>query len=113
MTKRTLEALETIIDEMQYLVEHPRIQQKTWVAKGKTWLPTLHHAKEDLEKLQQPHDFATEAYQSLIAVFEQIGLSIQKRDTTSWGYSWHDEPLKGAFSSVSQAVESALKERIK
>jgi hypothetical protein len=36
---RTVEAMEKMIAEMQYLVEHPRIQQKTWVASGRRWLP--------------------------------------------------------------------------
>lgn len=35
-------ALEKIMQEMQNLVAHPRIQQKTWVAQAKTWLPLLH-----------------------------------------------------------------------
>jgi hypothetical protein len=35
------EALRRIIEQIQYLVDHPRIQQKTWVANGKTWLPIL------------------------------------------------------------------------
>ncbi|MBK9746005.1 MAG: hypothetical protein IPO91_04425 [Chloroflexi bacterium] len=34
-------ALERIIQEIRYLVDHPRIQQRTWVASGKTWLPLL------------------------------------------------------------------------
>lgn len=37
----TVAALERIIQEIRYLVDHPRIQQRTWVASGKTWLPLL------------------------------------------------------------------------
>ncbi|MBK9745999.1 MAG: hypothetical protein IPO91_04395 [Chloroflexi bacterium] len=37
----TVAALERIIQEIRYLVDHPRIQQRTWVGSGKTWLPLL------------------------------------------------------------------------
>lgn len=37
----TLAALERVMQEMQHLVAHPRIQQRTWVAQAKTWLPIL------------------------------------------------------------------------
>lgn len=37
-----LNALELVIQEVRYLVEHPRIQQRTWVASGTRWLPLLH-----------------------------------------------------------------------
>lgn len=102
-TKRTIEALETMIAEMQFLVEHPRMQQKRWVAKGKTWLPVLHNAKEDL---------AIESYRAIMAVFERLGLSIRKRDAKTWGYSWNGEALKGAFPSIAETMEAALKERL-
>lgn len=38
---KTIAALEQVMQEIQHLVAHPRIQQRTWVAKGKTWLPIL------------------------------------------------------------------------
>ncbi|MBN8640071.1 MAG: hypothetical protein J0M07_32465 [Anaerolineae bacterium] len=41
MNPNTVAALERIIQEIRYLVDHPRIQQRTWVASGKTWLPLL------------------------------------------------------------------------
>lgn len=47
--KRTIAALEKMMQEMQFLVDHPRMQQRNWVAKGREWLPILRHAKEDLE----------------------------------------------------------------
>lgn len=37
----TIIALERIMLEMQNLVAHPRIQQRTWVARAKEWLPLL------------------------------------------------------------------------
>jgi hypothetical protein len=45
---RTVAALQKMIIEIQYLVDHPRMQQRNWVAKGRTWLPILQHAIEDL-----------------------------------------------------------------
>lgn len=38
----TVAALARIIQEIRYLVENPRIQQRTWVASGKEWLPLLY-----------------------------------------------------------------------
>lgn len=38
----TVAALERLMLEMQNLVAHPRIQQRTWVARAKEWLPLLH-----------------------------------------------------------------------
>jgi len=35
-------ALERLMQDMQHLVDHPRIQQRTWVASGKEWLKLLH-----------------------------------------------------------------------
>lgn len=37
----TVAALERLMLEMQNLVAHPRIQQRTWVARAKEWLPLL------------------------------------------------------------------------
>lgn len=37
----TILALERLMQEIQHLVDHPRIQQRTWVASGKRWLPIL------------------------------------------------------------------------
>lgn len=50
-SKRTIAALEKMIQEMRFLVDNPRMQQKRWVALGRTWLPTLYQAKEDLARL--------------------------------------------------------------
>jgi hypothetical protein len=48
MTQQTSEELQKIIEEMTYLVKHPRIQQKTWVANAKRWLPVLRIAQSQL-----------------------------------------------------------------
>jgi hypothetical protein len=48
---RTIAALEKMIHEMQFLVDHPRMQQRNWVASGKIWLPILRHAIEDLSRV--------------------------------------------------------------
>lgn len=37
----TIAAFERIMLEMQNLIAHPRIQQRTWVARAKEWLPLL------------------------------------------------------------------------
>ena len=110
--ERTIQDLETVMEEMQFLVDHPRMQQKRWVAKGKVWLPILQNAKEDLQHCTEPHDMAIEGYQAIMDVLSKLGLEVKKRDATSWGYSWHGEPLKGGFASQTQAIEAALSERL-
>ena len=110
---RTVAALEQMIEDMQFLVDNPRMQQRRWVAKGKEWLPTLHNAVEDLQQDVSQQDFVLESYQSLLAVFEHIGLQIEKRDETTWGYRWHDGVLKGTHPSRTAALEAALRERLK
>lgn len=50
---RTIAAIQKMIIEMQYLVDHPRMQQRNWVARGREWLPVLHHAIEDLSQADQ------------------------------------------------------------
>lgn len=47
-SKYLIDDLEKLIHEMQYLVDHPRIQQKTWVANGRKWLPILHRIKGEI-----------------------------------------------------------------
>lgn len=62
----TIAALERIIQEIRYLVDHPRIQQRTWVASGKQWLPLLQiiHGEltgrsDDLPAVTLPEDEET------------------------------------------------------
>jgi len=43
--------LSEIIEQIEYFIEHPRIQQKRWVARGKEWLPTLRHARDIISLL--------------------------------------------------------------
>ncbi len=109
---RTIDALEKMIAGMQYLVDHPRMQQRNWVASGQQWLPILQHAKEDLQREVTHNDFVAESYQELLAALERVGLKIVKRDNMSWGYRWHGDVAVGAFVSRSAAVEAALRERI-
>lgn len=109
---RTIAALEKMIEEMQYLVEHPRMQQRNWVAKGRIWLPVLQHAKEDLQHEVAQQDFVTEAYQSLLLALERIGLKVEKRDETNWGYRWYDGSLTGAYPTRAEAIEAGLRERL-
>ncbi|MGB7340752.1 MAG: hypothetical protein WBC91_17775, partial [Phototrophicaceae bacterium] len=93
---RTIKALDNVMEEMQHLVDHPRMQQRNWVAKGKEWLPVLQHAKEDLQRDVDHNDFVVDAYQGVLEAIKAIGLTIEKRDATSWGYRWHDDQLTGA-----------------
>jgi hypothetical protein len=109
---RTVAALAEIIEVMQNLVNHPRVQQRRWVALGKTWLPILQHAKEDLEREVTQYDLVAESHQSILAALQRLGLQIEKRDATSWGYRWHGDMLKGTFSSRADAIEAALRERL-
>ncbi len=49
----TAAALRQIIESIRYLVDHPRIQQKTWVASGKKWLPVLEIVYGELSNEQR------------------------------------------------------------
>jgi len=106
-------ALENVIEEMRFLAEHPRMQQRNWVAKAGQWLPVLQHAKEDLQREVRQHDFVAETLQGLLSALERVGLRIEKRDEASWGYCWHSGVLKGAYATRAEALEAALKERLK
>lgn len=109
---RTVAAIEKMIEDMQFLVEHPRMQQKRWVAKGKEWLPILEQAKEDLQRDVHQHDFVLDSYQALIGVLASLGLTIEKRDATSWGYSWHGGSLEGVYPTQAAAVEAGLRAKL-
>jgi hypothetical protein len=108
---RTIAAIEKMMNEMQYLVDHPRMQQRNWVAKGREWLPVLEHTKEDLQREVQQNDFVIDSHQALLGALAAIGLTVEKRDGTSWGYRWHKGTLEGAFPTQAAAVEAGLRER--
>jgi len=108
---RIAEAIEKMMNEMQYLVDHPRMQQRNWVAKGREWLPVLQHTKEDLQREVQQNDFVIDSHQSLLGALAAVGLKVEKRDTTSWGYRWHGDTLMGAFPTQAAAVEAGLRAR--
>lgn len=110
--QRNLAELEQMIKEMQYLVDHPRMQQRNWVASGKRWLPILEHMVEGLQSEVNQFDYVAEAYQSLMAALGKVGLQILKRDGATWGYRWHNGDIKGTFPSRAAAVEAALRERL-
>ncbi len=110
---RTVEAIEKMMETMQYLVDHPRMQQRNWVAAGRRWLPVLQHAKEDLQRGVIQHDNATETANSLLSALARVGLAVEKRDAETWGYRWHDGALTGSYLTRADAVEAGLKERIK
>jgi hypothetical protein len=110
--KRTVAALEKVMEEIQFLVDHPRMEQRNWVAKGKQWLPILQHAKEDLQREVNQQDFVNESYQGFLVSLARLGLKIEKRDEHTWGYRWFDEPLIGAYPTRATAMEAALKIRL-
>ena len=109
---RTIEALQKIIETMQYYVDHPRIQQRNWVASGRQWLPTLHHAIEDLQRSVDHYETATEHVGSLLSAIARLGLTVEKRDANAWGYRWHGGELTGSYLTRADAIEAGLKERL-
>src|SRR5690606_29387185 len=109
---RTAAAIEKMMQEMQYLVDHPRMQQRNWVAKGREWLPVLQQAQEDLQSDVQQHDFVLDAHQALLSSLASVGLKVEKRDTITWGYRWHNGNLEGAFPTQAAAVEAGLRARL-
>jgi hypothetical protein len=111
-SKRTLEGLETMIQEIQYFLDHPRTQQNRWVAKGHTWIPVLRHAKEDLQTEIDHYDIMIEAYQAIWTALKAVGLEIKQRDRTTWAYTWNGAPLVGVYASRAEALEAALRERV-
>lgn len=108
---RLLAELETLITQMQYLVEHPRMQQRNWVANGKVWIPILDHIKSYLASEKDDYAVLSEAHQALLESLKRGGLDVQKRDKSTWGYSWHGTALVGAYASQAQAIEAALREK--
>jgi hypothetical protein len=111
--KRSIEDLDKVIGAMQNLHDHPRMQQRNWVTASKSWLPILNRVKEDLVHPTAAHDLLNETFASVIESLERIGLTIDKRDATTWGYRWHGGIVKGAYPSRAQAIEAALRERLR
>lgn len=109
---QTIAELTRILEEMEYLVAHPRIQQKTWVAKGKTWLPILRIARQDLQRDVTHEAITSEVHHGFLMALERVGLRLEMRDATSWGYRWFSGDLKGAYATRGDAVEAALRERL-
>ena len=109
---RTAAALDNIIRQMEYLVEHPRIQQSEWVYQGKGWLPTLRQARTDLLAENDIYQHLVEAHQAVWDALRRLGLEVRQRDRATWAYSWHGTPLVGAYPSQAQALEAALRERL-
>jgi hypothetical protein len=98
-----------MIKEMQFLVSHPRMQQRNWVEKGHEWLPVLQYAIEDLERDNDEQNLTGEAYQGLILALERAGLKVEKRESRSWGYRWQGGELQGVFSTRTEALETAIR----
>jgi hypothetical protein len=112
LTSRLISELEKLMEQMQYLVDHPRMQQRNWVAQGKVWLPILGHVKTHLLAEKKDSDYVSEAHQALLDSLQRVGLEVKQRDRTTWGYSWNGTILIGAYSSQAQAVEAALRAKL-
>lgn len=111
-SKRTLDELEQMIKDIRYFLDHPRIQQNRWVAKGTTWIPILERTREELRSEIEHYAVIADAYQSIWSMLHRVGLKIHQRDRTTWAYSWNDTALVGAFASRTEALEAALHEKI-
>jgi hypothetical protein len=59
LNSNTLAALERVMQEIKNLVDHPRIQQRTWVARGKEWLPILQIVHGELTGQTEPSPIVT------------------------------------------------------
>jgi hypothetical protein len=90
--------------EIQHFIDNPRIQQRRWVERGRTWLPLLQQARAYLVRLAGPPPAAP-------APPAPVGLEIRPRDGAGWGYRWGDRPLEGTFPDFAQALEAALRNR--
>lgn len=82
---RTITAIEKMMNKMQYLVDHPEIQHNR-IVKGREWLPVPQHTKEDLQREVQQNDFLLDSHQALLGALASVGLTVEKRDSTSCDY---------------------------
>lgn len=99
--------LEQIMAEIQHFLEHPRIQQRRWVEKGRGWIPILQQARAHLLAQAGRSEVAQSPVQSL----HRAGLEVRPRDQATWGYSWNGATLAGAYSTMTQALDAALRDQ--
>jgi len=109
---RTLDELDQMMKDIQYFLDRPRTQQKRWVAKGATWIPIIERTKKELHSEVEHYAVIADAYQSIWSMFRRLGLEIHQRDRTTWAYSWHGTALIGAFASRTEALETALRDKL-
>lgn len=112
-SKRTLQALGVVIEEMQNLHDRPRMQQKNWVSKSTSWLPILKHAQEDLAAMIDPFIILAESHQAVLDSLRSLGLQVHQLTPEIWAYSWNEGEKVAAFPSQAKAIEAALRERLK
>lgn len=77
----TAAALRAIIEEIQYLIDHPRIQQRRWVASGKKWLPVLEivHGELSAEPRNSPSDRAqAPRVKDLGSILVEVNISVNQ-----------------------------------
>jgi hypothetical protein len=110
---QTMESLNEVIKAMQSLYEHPRMQQRNWVAAAKYWLPILRQASEHLQEWNEPCIHAIEAHRAMWNSLGRLGLKVHRNQANVWTYSW-DGVVDGAgnYSSPSEAMEAALRGRL-
>jgi len=113
VNQRTVEAIDNMMQDIQYFLGHPRMKQRNWIEKAHDWLPALQHAKEDLQREVHQQDFVSESYESVLIAITRLGLTIEKRDSTTWGYRWHGDTLVGAFPSRADAIEAGLRAKLR
>lgn len=99
----TVAHLEQMMAEIQHFIDHPRIQQRRWVEKGRTWLPVLQQARAHLLAQAGADNTRPEP---------QPGLEVRPRDATAWGYRWDGGQLTGTYATLTQALEAALRDRL-
>jgi hypothetical protein len=111
--KRTATALDQVISELGHLHANPRVQQKTWVASAGRWLPVLRQTKEHLEEWNEPFMHAVEAQRAIWEALASVGLRVHQLNGAKWSYSWNGKSAPHSYETPSQALEAAIRERLK
>jgi hypothetical protein len=68
----------------------------------------LRTARQDLERDVAHHAMTSEIHQGLLVVLERVGLRLEMRDTTSWGYRWFSSDLLGGMLHVAMPLKPRL-----
>jgi hypothetical protein len=109
---KKVEALDGVIREIESHLQHIRMQQKSWVADARRWLPALIQAREALATKNEPYQHLIEAHQAIWDALHRLGLDIKERENSTWANSWNGGAAIGSYPTPSQALEAALRERL-